>query len=357
MKYFGTMSDPYDLVNKSYVDHNKYAVCSTAGNVAAKTVSIPYFLMQTGVTIRVKFLHANTTENPTLNVSNTLALPIKSYGTLPPINGGWKDNEIVSLLYDGSASAWIIVGVTHTIVDQSLSILGAAADAKTVGELIAGITDGAVIINADDSAQSNWESIYATIDWTGANPRPMKIIVAHKGAQFYMLTSYNEAEEERSIWDEDAQEYIDYYLITKSFRFSSVNPDATQYITNQPNIGCNSIIFAQQLNDYTGVYSYYKTEGTIFLSEPVKPGTITLYQNRWTGTDPYMQTASVIGVTTTQYSKVDLEPTITQLAQLTEDGVTALVVENDNGGIKVHALGGTPTTDIELQCTVVEVLI
>lgn len=84
----------------------------------------------------------------------------------------------------------------------------------------------------------------------------------------------------------------------------------------------------------------------------IKSGSITLAAS-WSGSGPYTQTVSITGVTAA--SRVDLQPTATQLAALITDGVTALTVENNNGTLTVYALGAAPSAAMTVQYTLMEV--
>ena len=81
---------------------------------------------------------------------------------------------------------------------------------------------------------------------------------------------------------------------------------------------------------------------------------ITLLANGWVGdTSPYSQVVNLHCVT--QYSRVDLNPTVDQLAELTNAGIS-LVTENDNKVITVYALNHKPTKDYTIKVTTIEVL-
>ena len=97
------------------------------------------------------------------------------------------------------------------------------------------------------------------------------------------------------------------------------------------------------------------TAGTDY-EVPVKAGTIAL-SGTWSGSGPYTQTVSVSGATVTAASKIDLQPTATQLGTLISAGVTALVVENNAGSpvvLTAYAFGAAPSA-MTVQCTVMEV--
>lgn len=65
------------LVTSNDVKNVKYiAVCETAGNVSAKTVSIPNFSFKKGAMISIYFVNANTMSSATLNINGTGAKTI-----------------------------------------------------------------------------------------------------------------------------------------------------------------------------------------------------------------------------------------------------------------------------------------
>lgn len=81
---------------------------------------------------------------------------------------------------------------------------------------------------------------------------------------------------------------------------------------------------------------------------------ITLYVSAWAeGDEGYTQTVSVTGGTVN--SKVDIQPTLSQIAALQEAGVAALLVKNDSGTFIAEALGASPTDDMTFQATLTEV--
>lgn len=66
-----------DLISVAEIEqYSNYAVCSTDGGVAAKTVEVAGFSLATGKTVMVEFSNTNTAANPTLDVSGTGAKPI-----------------------------------------------------------------------------------------------------------------------------------------------------------------------------------------------------------------------------------------------------------------------------------------
>ena len=80
-----------------------YYDCPTVATTAAKVVSASGYVLAKGGCFKVKFAHANNVGNPTLNVNGTGAKPLYWEGETPTLYEGWKDNEVVSIYYDGTS--------------------------------------------------------------------------------------------------------------------------------------------------------------------------------------------------------------------------------------------------------------
>ena len=86
-------------------------------------------------------------------------------------------------------------------------------------------------------------------------------------------------------------------------------------------------------------------------------GSITLTTTWTQQADDWTQTATVSGATVTATSKVDLQPDTTVVLQLIADGVKALLPENNNGTLTIHAVGASaPTATMTIQVSVTEVI-
>ena len=83
--------------------------------------------------------------------------------------------------------------------------------------------------------------------------------------------------------------------------------------------------------------------------------TISLPSSAWTtvSTSLHSQVVSIAGITNN--SRVDLYPTVAQLAIFHEKDV-AFVTENDNGTVTVYAIGDKPLNDYTMQAQITEVL-
>ena len=81
---------------------------------------------------------------------------------------------------------------------------------------------------------------------------------------------------------------------------------------------------------------------------------VNLSTSKWVGTaSPYSQVVTIPG--TTKNSKIDLNPTVTQLSDF-HDKDTSFVVGNNNGTITVYCIGQKPTKDYTMQVTITEVV-
>ena len=92
-----------------------YATCPTAADVVTKIATIQNgtFTLDTGVKVSVKFTNTNSAVSPTLNINDTGDKEIYSQGTSLISNGGWRANQVVDFVYDGSH--WHIVGLLDTL--------------------------------------------------------------------------------------------------------------------------------------------------------------------------------------------------------------------------------------------------
>lgn len=88
---------------------------------------------------------------------------------------------------------------------------------------------------------------------------------------------------------------------------------------------------------------------------PVLPrmATITLTAANWGGSSaPYSQTVEIATVTTA--SKIDLQPTVSQIVELQNEDI-ALMAENTDGIVTIYSFGGKPSADITMQVLLTEV--
>ena len=88
---------------------------------------------------------------------------------------------------------------------------------------------------------------------------------------------------------------------------------------------------------------------------PARVAVVTLLASKWVGSDNlHSQVVAVDGVTT--HSKVDLLPSVEQLAIFHNKDVT-FVTENEDGVVTVYAIGDKPTLDYKMQVQITEVAV
>jgi hypothetical protein len=82
-------------------------------------------------------------------------------------------------------------------------------------------------------------------------------------------------------------------------------------------------------------------------------GSVTLRASAWVGANSlYSQVVTLVGIT--EYSKVDLLPSVEQLAIFHNKDV-GFVTENEDGVVTVYAIGDKPTQDYTMQVQITEV--
>lgn len=90
------------------------------------------------------------------------------------------------------------------------------------------------------------------------------------------------------------------------------------------------------------------------VNSPFRFTSVTLATANWTGNaSPYSQAVTISGVTAN--SKIDLQPTATQIVALQNEEIQ-LMVENNDGVCTCYAIGGKPTSDMTMQVLITEVL-
>ena len=114
-----------------------YGTCSTAANVAAKTVTVDNsFVLTAGVRVAVYMTNTNSKANPTLNVNGTGAAAIMRYGSTAASTSAassWNAGQMLCLTYNGTS--WFIenwINTTYSSMTQAEMQTGT----DTTGRLI-----------------------------------------------------------------------------------------------------------------------------------------------------------------------------------------------------------------------------
>ncbi len=82
--------------------------------------------------------------------------------------------------------------------------------------------------------------------------------------------------------------------------------------------------------------------------------TLTLPKTGWSGNDPYTQTITVSGYTTTANTKVDLVCDASVISKMAESETNIMYVVNNNGTLTVYAHGGKPNENLTVQAILSE---
>lgn len=97
----------------------------------------------------------------------------------------------------------------------------------------------------------------------------------------------------------------------------------------------------------------YFDKNQITGNSPASIGVVELFADKWVGANNlHSQVVSIEGVT--EYSQVDLTPSVEQLVVFYEKDLT-FVTENEGGVVTVYAIGQKPTNDYVVQVTITEV--
>ena len=85
------------------VTSDYYGTCATAAATQTKVVDCPNFILQEGASIRVKFTYSQTYNGQAkLNINDTGAIGVVSYGTTASVRYCWYAGEVVAFTYDGT---------------------------------------------------------------------------------------------------------------------------------------------------------------------------------------------------------------------------------------------------------------
>lgn len=129
------------------------------------------------------------------------------------------------------------------------------------------------------------------------------------------------------------------------------NPDTIEYLLTR----------IEEFENYGGVsddqlaaaVAKYLRENPINAGSKLTVDTVNLLADKWVGSaSPYSQVVTIEGIT--EYSQVDLTPSVEQLTVFYEKDLT-FVTENEDGVVTVYAIGQKPTNDYTIQVTIKEV--
>lgn len=108
-----------------------FGVCSTAADVAKKTVALAGFVLAEGARVAVYFSNSNTHSNPKLNVNGTGAKAISCIkGSWAPV-GQWEANQIVEFVYYSSHWIMITANARRLYTARTLALSGDVTGSTT----------------------------------------------------------------------------------------------------------------------------------------------------------------------------------------------------------------------------------
>lgn len=131
-------NDDGNLVELGGKTTSLFGTCSTAADIAAKTVTLPNLdSLRTGVSVVIKFTNSNTASNPTLQINSTGAKPIYRYGSnkagINPYDS-WVAGSIQTFTYDGTN--WVLNEQQDLSYLMPIEITKDAYDQLTQDELL-----------------------------------------------------------------------------------------------------------------------------------------------------------------------------------------------------------------------------
>jgi flagellar hook-associated protein FlgK len=196
---------------KSYVDSKLggsktyYGTCSTAAATQAKVVECDEFVLEKGVSIKVKFTNAQTysassSSFVTMNVNNTGAINLTRNGSTYLQRYAWQAGEVVDFTYDGSV--WIATDSPIATTTYYGTVKLSSAVNSTSASLAA--TPSAVYTTVKDwgtftISASGWSS--ATTDgYYTQDVAVTGMLATYRPLIIPEYTSYNTKDSEKEAW-------------------------------------------------------------------------------------------------------------------------------------------------------------
>lgn len=137
--------------------------------------------------------------------------------------------------------------------------------------------------------------------------------------------------------------------IVPAYSSSSTYASGDLCIYNENLYRCNATISVAEA--WTAAHW---TQITIASGVQPRTGTITMASGSWAGAGPWTQTVTVSGATVYAKSMVSLQPDATAYNHMVSVGCAAIFITNNNGTLTATAIQKKPTSNLTVQCTVVE---
>ena len=174
------------------------------------------------------------------------------------------------------------------------------------------------------------------------------------GASIYVSVEGIETPEELMAYFDENETIVQYALATPFETVLTAEEIAAfaALHTYKPNTNIYNDAGAFAAAEYVADTKAYIDNHGGSAGSSVSIGTVTLLAAKWTGAGPYAQVVSIQGVT--EYSQVDLKPSVEQLTVFHQKDL-AFVTENDGGVVTVYAIGQKPSNDYTMQVSITEV--
>lgn len=339
MKYFGSISDDKDLVNKKYVDDLVLAQAPKMSDIADEFDSTKTYSYGDYAS------HNNH---------------IYKYTYITPTSGTWDDLkwEQIVVCNEISAEGTVDSPLYLQFSDDAQTLFEAASDAAQSGNALYIIDRSSPVPCAFCGSEvdlSTGDTTHIFSGWDGAGSY-IEIQVYNSGNTYGKLITKKSQDTFSKTPNMIAPEFDSTVAYTSD---TCVRHDGKLYRRKQAN---NIIAKAWNSADWVEI-----TVGS-GMQPIVRRSTVYFGGgNAWSGTGDikYATIAMPSGTRTTENTKIDLQPTPEQIVQLQSDGVTALLIETivqryeQQHYITIQrracAIGGVPSEAMTIPCTLTEV--
>lgn len=221
-------------------------------------------------------------------------------------------------------------------------------------------------INRIDSLKHNTYTQADKVRWLSTLDSMVKnhVIDTHEGAEEVSFTGYDDNtdlqtellmpapyDEAYLIWLESK---IDYHNGEYGKYNNAVDMFTTVYESYKAYYNRTHMPKGKKFNYFGGSATKQSQSAKPVTRVPaVRIAEVELLAAKWVGdASPYSQVVMIPGIT--NYSQVNLAPTVEQLAIFYEKDIT-FVTENDDGVVTVYVIGQKPQNDYTIQADIVEV--
>jgi hypothetical protein len=312
-----TLEAPVELVSAG--DSGSITITTAGKNESqSMTVATPNGLPGIPVASGGNYTDANGKQWFCDEIDFARGVYVKRIGTLIPqsavrsYDNSASTNRVVIVCADAADSA---ANVVSAVMCDSLPTVSANDQYSTNTSSISNVYGGIAVTIKDIKTEA------AVIQWLVANP--IKI-------QYALATP---------VETPLSEEELAAYTALRTYRGNTtVSNDAGAYMELE------YVMDAKQYID------------SLIESPPARLGSVTIPASAWKTEAEGLHSQVVIIASVTPYSKVDLLPSVEQLAIFHNKDVT-FVTENENGVVTIFAIGDKPAQDYTMQVSITEVVV